>query len=192
MISRCPKRTTPIVGGDLNDGVGQELEQGYWQMASDCGQWGARERFGIGTRVREALADLHLTCAGTHFPAGAIFYSWSSCSQLGWIFVPSGLMHRIRTHTVLHRLGRRLQTNPCKDRRDHYPVFMAIETAFSVGNECNNKAVAWDKDLLMEVVMGYCSREPFLATVEENWQQLKMNLAGIWCVKNIQIGHGRA
>ena len=44
---------------------------------------------------------------------------------------------------------------------------MAIETAFIVGNECNNKAVAWDKDLLMEVVMGYCSREPFLAIVEE-------------------------
>ena len=146
--------------------------QGCWQQADVCGDQGAREKHGSGTALREMLHRHSLGCTGTYYNVGPTYFGHDSSSRIDWLFVPDGLLHAVRHQSVLQKLGRQIQKLNSAKHRDHCPVYHEISFAFPVGAE-RQVGTVWDRDRMMDMVMGKVNREGFLLTVEEHMSEIE-------------------
>ena len=74
VLKDTPKRSTPFLGGDINDGIGFQRVQGCWQQSDFCGDQGTREKHGSGTALRETLHKHGMGCTGTYNNVGPTYF----------------------------------------------------------------------------------------------------------------------
>jgi hypothetical protein len=181
MLGKARTRTTPILGVDLNDGLGWESTGSEWKQVTDdaVGEVGAGIENDQGADFHAMLLAHNMTAVNTMIGSGEM--TWKGAhraeSQIDFLCVPRALIPAVAECFVLQRLGKRLQVIPGVCQRDHWPVFAKIEYSLEAGNSSTQSSpgqrLCWDKDKMMRSLMTGQGRREFIESMEEEFKRLR-------------------
>ena len=135
-------------------------------------------------KLREMAEANDMSCLGTHYDTGETYFGhWG-------VFIPKTMMHQVLMHKVLIRLGKKLQEIQSTTLRDHMPLLLRVRACYASGGD--NDRVRWDRDKMMDLLVGKADRIPFLQSVEKHMESAREALDKNLCVDTMtdNIWHG--
>ena len=145
ILCTCGRSTTPIIGIDLNDGMGihrQGREHIETRVVGQRAHTVEKHPLGAGASMRELMEKHHMIAANAMEEVTPIYHGAAPreghkehSSMIDFVFVPNGLAPLLQKSTILRRAGRRLQLIPDSKPRDHIPIMAFIEYVYHFPKE---------------------------------------------------------
>eukprot|EP00974_Lingulodinium_polyedra_P119460 11171237-Lingulodinium_polyedra.AAC.1 len=132
-LERLPARVVPLIGTDLNDGLGMVKQLGVgWRQEDHTGFGrGAMERGDYAAmKFKEVLASHYLYAYNTRRWSGYTYFGTHGQRKvIDYVVGPASLCNQIAHCGTLGRLGSRHQLINTLDRRDHLPLGLGLPRA---------------------------------------------------------------
>lgn len=170
VLSESRYRSTPVLGLDLNDGVGlQAAEWGYAAAAGpSVGGRNLQPEGYAGQNFRELMEVHHMAVVVTHEVSGveADEYTWQGPHEqrtlIEYLCVPIAMLPLVKSYTRMDRANRMLRMAPRVP--DHFPVHLDVR--YQLRSPDTKPYDGWNQDLLTLGVREGYHREDFVRLVE--------------------------
>ena len=172
IISDAPQRTLPILGLDLNDGLGRPRDQ---LISSDALSIGCQSEEGFADKhFSEILERQHMYVASGHAGPHRIYHGpQGNDTTIDYIVLPRSYADVIRQDTVLQKSNRLLQHAKVRRSFDHDPVAVRFEYSPNFFKPDTQKQLPLDIDLLgLATITGY-RRQELIEKIEHGAQAAK-------------------
>ena len=181
-LAELPQRTSLIMGGDVNDGMGMERVGDYLQPVDSCslGDFGRSEEHYAATHLRQVLEASGVVVLSTYWACGPTYYGHlpNRSSIIDYICVWSWMLPNINKCCLLNRLSRKLQIIPSKRPRDH--IAMMVDYNHQLNYEgSEHQHTKWNYVEMSRAMESEQDAEPFRAAVEARISQ-RWDEEGIW------------
>lgn len=168
VLEATPRRSTPVVGIDLNGAMGVP-EEGC-PASEHIGEIAAGLETYQGTMFRRLVQRFDL-----FVPQATICHRGESYTYVGprghesridFLALPTGLRQQVHGAQVLRTVARALQLIPHRDPRDHLLVAVDFDRPEQSRGREQQKGVQWDLDRIQEAMTYGAGRAGFFAEVE--------------------------